>query len=292
MCIRDSNICSLDLSKAFDKVNHFGLYIKLMKRLIPVELLETLENWLSDCFAFVKWYNSHSSAFGIRFGVRQGSVLSPYLFSVYIDDVGKLCDSRNGQFVLLYADDILIITLSVSALQDLVTAYEKILLGLDMSLNVGKSCCIRIGSRHDKICNNIVTLNGLQLSWVNELRYLGIFIVSACCFKISLDHAKCSFFRAINAVFGKVGRIASEEVVIELLKVKCLPILLYSLEVCNLNKRNLQSLDFTVNRFFMKLFNTNNMNIVSQCQLSFSFELSSVILPKRLIKFESVMLDR
>ena len=43
------NICSLDLSKAFNKVNHFGLYIKLMKRLIPVELLETLENWLSDC---------------------------------------------------------------------------------------------------------------------------------------------------------------------------------------------------------------------------------------------------
>jgi len=151
--------------------------------------------------------------------VRQGSVLSPYLFSVYIDDVGKLCDSRNGQFVLLYADDILIITLSVSALQHLVTACEKILLGLDMSLNVGKSCCIRIGPRHDKICNNIVTLNGLQLSWVNELRYLGIFIVSACCFKISLDH-KRSFFRAINAVFGKVGRIASEEVVIELLNVK------------------------------------------------------------------------
>ena len=34
------NICSLDLSKAFDKVNHYGLYIKLMKRLIPVVLLE------------------------------------------------------------------------------------------------------------------------------------------------------------------------------------------------------------------------------------------------------------
>ena len=33
-------ICSLDLSTAFDKVNHYGLYIKLMKRLIPVVLLE------------------------------------------------------------------------------------------------------------------------------------------------------------------------------------------------------------------------------------------------------------
>ena len=51
------NICSLDLSKAFDKVNHYGLYIKLMKRLIPVVLLEILENWLSGCFAFVKWHD-------------------------------------------------------------------------------------------------------------------------------------------------------------------------------------------------------------------------------------------
>ena len=76
------NIRSLDLSKAFDKVNHYGLYIKLMKRLFPVVLLEVLENWLSGCFTFVKWHDSHSSVFNIRFGVRQGSVLSPYLFSI------------------------------------------------------------------------------------------------------------------------------------------------------------------------------------------------------------------
>jgi len=88
-----------------------------------------------------------------------------------------------------------------------------------------------------------------------------------------------SFFRAANAIFGKVGRIASEEILIQLLKMKCLPILLYSLEVCNLSKRNLQSLDFTVNRFFMKLFNTNNMHIINVCQLNFAFELPSVILP-------------
>jgi len=41
------NMCAIDLSKAFDKVNHKGLFTKLLKRHIPTELLELLENWLS-----------------------------------------------------------------------------------------------------------------------------------------------------------------------------------------------------------------------------------------------------
>ena len=65
-----------------------------------------------------------------------------------------------------------------------------------------------------------------------------------------------AFFRAANSIFAKVGRLASEAVIVQLLKQKRLPILLYSLEVCNLDKRNVHSLDFTVNRFFMKLFRT------------------------------------
>jgi len=77
-----------------------------------------------------------------------------------------------------------------------------------------------------KSAPNITTSNGRQLEWVNELRYLGIFIVSARGFKVSLDHAKRSFFRAANGIFGKVGRIASEEVFIQLLKMKRLPIII------------------------------------------------------------------
>jgi len=43
------NICSLDLSKAFDRVNHHALFMKLKKRNIPNELLILLETWLSNC---------------------------------------------------------------------------------------------------------------------------------------------------------------------------------------------------------------------------------------------------
>jgi len=59
------NMCAIDLTKAFDKVNHHALFIKLMKRHIPVQELEILENLFSNCHSFVKWNNMWSSVFEI-----------------------------------------------------------------------------------------------------------------------------------------------------------------------------------------------------------------------------------
>ena len=64
------------------------------------------------------------------------------------------------------------------------------------------------------------------------MRYLGIFIVRSRTFKCSLKQAKKSFYRAANAVFAKIGRVASEGVTLQLIKVKCLPALLYGIEAC------------------------------------------------------------
>ena len=68
-------------------------------------------------------------------------------------------------------------------------------------------------------------------------------------FKGSLDYAKKGFHRAANAIFGKIGRIASEEVILQLIISKCIPVLLYGLEACPLVKSELSSLDFVINRF-------------------------------------------
>jgi len=76
--------------------------------------------------------------------------------------------------------------------------------------------------------------------------------------------------------------------VLRLIKSKCVPVLLYGLETCALNKSQIASLDFVVNRFFMKVFNTNNIETVKACQEFFSFELlPSDQLAKRVVKFES-----
>ena len=108
-----------------------------------------------------------------------------------------------------------------------------------------------------------------------------MFLVLSDTLKCSLDAAKRGFYRAANNIFGKVGRIASEEVVIHLIRTKCVPILLYGLETLPLNKSQLASLDFVVNRFFMKLFKTTDMQVVCMCCEHFDFVLPILQLDRR-----------
>ena len=74
---------------------------------------------------------------------------------------------------------------------------------------------------------------------VYHKRYLGVNIVASRQFRVSTGDAKRSFYRAANGIFGKIGRIASEEVVLQLIKSKCIPALLYGLEACPLKKSRL-----------------------------------------------------
>ena len=88
-----------------------------------------------------------------------------------------------------------------------------------------------------------------------------------CC---SLDNTKKSFYRAFNSLFGKVGRAASEDVVVELLKVKCCPVLYYGLESVPITKSQFHTLEFVLNGCFRKIFRTGCNDIVHECMFMFN----------------------
>jgi len=108
------NMCAIDVSKAFDKMNHYGLFIKLMQRCIPVNFLVLFEHWFSVGMTCVKWCNLWSSWYNLSCGIRQGGVLSPYLFAIYIDSlVDRVQTCGYGCYIrficvsiLSYADDL------------------------------------------------------------------------------------------------------------------------------------------------------------------------------------------
>ena len=205
-----------------------------MNRLVPNALLCILENWFDVCVTCVRWGNAVPRFISLECGVRQGGVLSPYLFAIFIDDIIKEIKKSNlgcqlkheNVSIVIYADDIILLAPSVESLQRMLRICENELAWLDMSLNPKKSLCIRFGPRYDANCSNICTANGDCLIWTNSCRYLGVYLCASNCFKCSFSNAKKSFYRSFNSIFGKLGRLASEEVILHLVNTKCVPVLL------------------------------------------------------------------
>ena len=108
------------------------------------------------------------------------------------------------------------------------------------------------------------------LGWVEKIgptdnSDLFVYLVSSKALSCNYDLIKKSFYRAFNAIYGKVGRLASVDVVIELFKTKCMPILLYGLDACPVSTRQIRSLNHVVVSCGRKIFEVNSSDIAREC---------------------------
>ena len=190
--------------------------------------------------------------------------MSPFLFALYVNDIVNDRKCSSCAEIILYADDILLISSSVSKLQEMLTRCEQELDWLDMCINESKLYCVRIGNCCNAKCASITISSGHELEWVNEIRYLGVYIINSRQFKSSYKQAKSSFYRAANAVFSKIGRTASEEVFLHLVFSKCVPILSYGLECSKLTKSDEKAIDFPLIRLLMKFFKTTDVTVINE----------------------------
>jgi len=93
---------------------------------------------LFDCYSCVKWQNIRLDFFTVMFGVRQGSVLATFLFIVFLDELSDTRNLDRNRFIVVYADDILLISSSVVNLENLIHLCERELNWLDMAINYKK----------------------------------------------------------------------------------------------------------------------------------------------------------
>jgi len=175
----------------------------------------------------------------------------------------------------VYAGDILLLAPSVTALQQLLYACEAELDLLDMTINVNESACMRIGPRYKVKYERIITVDGREILWCDTVKYFGVYLTAVTIFRCTYDYMKRSFYRAFNGIFGKVGRAASEEVVVHLLKAKCIPVLYYGLDSCHINNEQAMSLDNAVHSCIRKIFLNKRPRCCKHCMLY--FECSSVL---------------
>jgi hypothetical protein len=178
-------ICFMDASKAFDRINHWYLFDKLLNRGIPKLIVRILLVWYTTQSFSVKWCNVVSRSFHVTNGVRQGGILSPRLFNVFIDQLsnelikaGIGCKLNNQCFNhLQYADDSVILAPSPTALQKLINICDKFAKQYDMLYNEKKTFCMCIKHKSNILIDtpNII-LNGNSLQWLKNHQYLGVFI--------------------------------------------------------------------------------------------------------------------
>ena len=102
------------------------------------------------------------------------------------------------------------------------TAIKEELYFLDMRINDKKSVCIRFGIRHDLCCAPVTTC--IVAERYDGCRYLGIYFVSARSFKCTFEPARSKFYKSFNAIFGKIGRVASESVIMQLISYRSEPV--------------------------------------------------------------------
>ena len=177
-------MASLDASKAFDRVNHIKLFEKLIARGLPSYIIKVLIDWYGKIFSVVRWKNCFSLMFSVRSGIRQGGILSPFLFNIYADSLITIMRSSDlgchiGECYvgcIAYADDLILLSGSLTQLQKMLQLCEKQAQELDLMFNSKKSCLFKVGVSSKETLDNL-KLNGCDVYWVDKLRYLGVFIV-------------------------------------------------------------------------------------------------------------------
>ena len=143
-------LCFLDMSKAFDYVNCWKLFNKLLDKGVARNVVNLLFYWYANEAMFVQWQNYFSDKFSKCNKVR------PFLFSLYIDDLLRglhKCGVSCKLFsvwanVLGYADDIVLLAPSWAALQKLTDLALEEAIKIDMVFNSKKTKCIVIKPKY------------------------------------------------------------------------------------------------------------------------------------------------
>ena len=126
-------MCSLDAEKAFGCCNWFTLFSKLAEKDIPTFIITFLIKLYRNGSAHVNYISSRSATFSLTQGVRQGGILSPYLYNLYTEDlitniksmnIGTFLTNKTHTAIIVYADDIILLSPSSKHLQSMVAKCE------------------------------------------------------------------------------------------------------------------------------------------------------------------------
>ena len=182
--------CFVDFTKAFDSVWRDGLWQKLLKHGIQGKTFDIIKNMYNEIKSCVTVNGCSSTFFKCQQGVRQGENLSPLLFSIYLNDLDNFMHTSGCKgieiniqdqefiiflilFVILYADDSLVLSDNPKDFQDMLNIFNDYCIKWKLKINTDKTKAMIFG---DYARNRPVSFNiaGDEIETIKEFKYLGV----------------------------------------------------------------------------------------------------------------------
>ena len=196
-----------DFVKAFDKVPHNRLLLKLQHYNVNLNIVAWIQAFLTNRKHRVKLNNSFSSWCAVLSGIPQGSILGPLLFIIFINDLPEVCKEINNIF--LYADDAKLFRhvktqFDNLLLQDMINSLQSWTDTWQLKLNVDKCVTVSYGRQVDK--SHSYYLSGgstdCTLLRLDSFKDLGVTFQSDMSFKVHIANQ----INNANSMLGIIKR--------------------------------------------------------------------------------------
>ena len=218
---KDVFVAFMDLEKAYDRVDRKAMWQVLRVCGIGGKLLEAVKSFYEGSTGSVRVGRKCGRTFTVEVGLRQGCVMSPWLFNLFMDGVVREVDARmlgrgvrlrNGMErdmkgcewqlnQILYADDTALVADDERKLQMLVTEFERVCKARKLCVNVGKSKVMRL-TRSEAPNQLEVWLSSGKLEEVRCFRYLGVDIANDGTMREEVKHRVTEGERVLGALRG------------------------------------------------------------------------------------------
>ena len=231
--------CFVDFQKAFDKVWRVGLFYKLQLMGIKGNFYQVIKSMYRNVETSVKIGNKRTEMFTTNIGVRQGDVMSPLLFNLFINDIPSVTEVDGempelaGEIVncLMYADDLVLLSTSPQKLQEQLDKLHTYCSEWHLEVNIEKTKIIEFNAQ-GRMGACKYNFGGVNLESVREYQYLGIILTASGSFTPAIENL---YRKAQKALFHMKSSLHNSnfdpKVGLKIFDHLIKPILLYGSEV-------------------------------------------------------------